>query len=128
MNRIEEIEARLNAIPDDSWQLYEGDWVVSLKDSQGKQMFAGAASRLPEARLAVNAPTDLRYLLDFAKVALVVFRAWEQWEASWILCGEAWDTPSGLPRLTQELYDAYVPKIQQARNQALALLEGGGHA
>lgn len=38
-----------------------------------------------------------QYLQDFNK-----------WEMKWVTCDEAWDTKSGLPKLTRELYDEYV--------------------
>ena len=50
-----------------------------------------------------------------------VLRAYEQWEADVILCGECW-APNGMaetPRLTQALWNRLI-EIQAMRNAALA--------
>lgn len=64
MSEIIEIEARLRAATPGPWQLYEGGWVVSIKDGDGKQMFVGSSGPINEARLIANAPTDIRRLIE----------------------------------------------------------------
>ncbi len=54
-----------------------------------------------------------------------VLEAYEQWEADLLMCGEAWSTPSGLPRMTQALYDRWM-EIQAMRNDALGRLNPDG--
>lgn len=57
-------------------------------------------------------------LMNKLNRCVIALKAWEQWEADWIMSNECWDTPSGLPRLNQELMDR-MTAIQELRNEAL---------
>jgi hypothetical protein len=48
-----------------------------------------------------------------------LLRAYEKWEGDLVLCAEAWQTPTGLPMLTQELHDRLI-ELQLRRNVVLA--------
>jgi hypothetical protein len=82
MSKIDEIEARLGAAPEGPYHL--GDASVYKLNERGSNYFyagiqpagSGSASLLERravARLFQSSPTDLRYLLDFAKAAREAF-------------------------------------------------------
>ena len=57
-------------------------------------------------------------MMDKLRRCKIALKAWQQWEADWIMSNECWDTPSGLPQLNQELMDR-LTAIQELRNEAL---------
>lgn len=74
MTRIEEIEGRLSAAtrsPDEEWH-WNGNEIVCL--SEPRRGIAGVPDNEPDetAVFIAAAPTNLRYLLDFAKAATPV--------------------------------------------------------
>jgi hypothetical protein len=54
----------------------------------------------------------------FRDELLKISEMYEQWETNLINCEKAWETRSGLPTLTQELYDELI-EIQNKRNAIL---------
>jgi hypothetical protein len=61
------------------------------------------------------------HVVEQRDAACEALKAWEAWEADWIEDDAAWNTPDGLPRLTQKLADALTPGLQDQRTTALAL-------
>lgn len=61
---------------------------------------------------------DLYKQKKFKKELIEISKLYEQWETDLINCEKAWNTLSGLPQLTRELYDKLI-EIQNIRNNIL---------
>lgn len=88
----------------EAWELYM--WL-------GNGVRAHAAMGARDERRRRKLTEDIVTALRLANEAL---SAWEEWEARLLTTDEAWT--HGLPQMTPELYDEYVPALQNLRTLA----------
>lgn len=117
---IQEIKERWSKATPGPWKSISSKYEPETIHASNGKMIAtiSMSNSYANAAAIASAPADIAYLLQEIERMRKVLKDWETWEADWIRSDECWDTPSGLPRLNQELIDR-MTELQIARNRAL---------